>query len=381
MMIRVEDWTAESSRCVSAWGGGDEGTHCDCNRIIGHQGGDDMTAQAIPSSKFSSVTLAFGALLGVGVLWSYWTTLGKIAWRWSEDPQYSHGYLVPAFALYLLWSTRERLSKRPLNVNWLGLGLLGLAGGLRLGGAYFSYDYFDQISLLPCCAGLILLAGSWPALFWACPAIAYLGFMIPLPDRVSLAMSAPMQSFATAVSTFALQVFGRPAIAEGNVILLNDIELGIVEACSGLRMLVVFFALSTAVAMMIRKPLWEKLLIAGSAIPIALASNVLRITITGLFYDTFGNHYGGAFFHDLAGWLMMPLGLIFLGVELWVLKTLLIERSNQRPLPAQITTQRVEVNPVAMYRSGQTPRREKLVAPEVEAASKETPIEPVPQAG
>src|SRR5205814_9373752 len=120
---------------------------------------------------------------------------------------------------------------------------------------------------------------------WSSPAVSFPAFMGPWPHSASVAMSAPMQSFATTVSTFALQVIGRPAIAEGNVILLNDIELGIVEACSGLRMLVVFFALSTAVAMLIRKPLWEKLVIAGSAVPIALASNVLRITITGLWYD------------------------------------------------------------------------------------------------
>ena len=113
--------------------------------------------------------------------------------------------------------------------------------------------------------------------------------MVPLPDVVSFAMSAPMQSFATTVSTFVLQVLGKPAVAEGNVIHLNDIPLGIVEACSGLRMLVVFFALSTAVAMIIRKPLWEKLFIAASAVPIALASNVLRITMTGLYYENFGN--------------------------------------------------------------------------------------------
>lgn len=318
-----------------------------------------MTVPPIPTSKLSSVALCIVAVLGAALLWSYWTTLAKMTWRWSEDPQYSHGYLVPVFAAYLLWASRDRLNARMLNVNWLGLGLLGLAAALRLGGAYYSYDYFDQISLLPCCAGLVLLAGSWPAFRWALPAIAFLGFMVPLPDRVSLAMSAPMQAFATAASTFALQVIGRPAIAEGNVILLNDIELGIVEACSGLRMLVVFFALSTAVAMMIRKPLWEKILIAGSAIPIALASNVLRITITGLFYDTFGNHYGGAFFHDLAGWLMMPLGLTFLGLELWILRTLLIERLDDGPLASQITMQRVDASPLAVYRTGQKPRREK----------------------
>ena len=339
-----------------------------------------MTAQPKPASNNSSAALVIIAFLGLSVLWSYWTTLGRVVGRWSEDPQYSHGYLVPAFALYLLWMRRDRLMRQTLSVNGLGLVLLGLAAALRLGGAYFSYEYFDQISLLPCCAGLFLLAGSWPALSWSWPAIAFLAFMIPLPDIVSLAMSAPMQSFATAVSTFALQVIGRPAIAEGNVILLNDIELGIVEACSGLRMLVVFFALSSAVAMLIRKPLWEKLFIACSAVPIALASNVLRITVTGLLYDTFGNHFGGAFFHDLAGWLMMPLGLMFLGIEWWILKTLLIERSTRRPLQSQVGLQLVEVNPLALYRSGQAPLRERTPAPEPTPEPEPVPAAPVASA-
>ena len=323
-----------------------------------------MTAQTDHAPKVSSAALAGIALLSAAAIWSYWTTLAKIAARWGDDPQYSHGYLVPAFALYLLWTRREQLTGRALNINVLGLGLLALTVALRLSGAYYHLDYFDQISLLACCAGLFMLVGSWTALFCSWPAIAFLAFMIPLPHMVSHAMSAPMQALATTVSTFVLQVLGRPALAEGNVILLNDIELGIVEACSGLRMLVVFFALSTAVALLIRKPLWEKLLIAGSAIPIALISNILRITITGLFYDTFGNHFGGAFFHDLAGWLMMPLGLAFLGVELWILRTLLIERSAE--LPIQVTMQRVGVNPLAIYQSGQTPRREKIEAPEPE---------------
>ncbi len=325
-----------------------------------------MTAQTAPISKITASTLAIVATLGGAVLWSYWTTFGKMVFRWSEDPQYSHGWLVPAFALYLLWLRRDRLDLRTLDGNWLGVGLLGLAMAMRLGGAYFSYDYFDQVSLLPAVAGLFMLAGSWPALFWSAPAVAFLAFMIPLPDRVSLAMSGPMQAFATTVSTFALQVIGRPAIAEGNVIQLNEIPLGIVEACSGLRMLVVFFALSTAVAMLIRKPLWEKLFIAGSAVPIALASNVLRITITGVFYDSFGNNFGGEFFHDLAGWLMMPLGLVFLGIELWILRTLLIERSTDVPSPSQIAMQRVAVNPFSMYQSEQVPRRKKAAKTETE---------------
>jgi exosortase len=345
-----------------------------------------MTAQPDPAPKTFRPTLILIAFLGLVALWSYWTTLGRLVGRWSEDPQYSHGYLVPAFALYLLWLRRDRLLRHSSLIlpsegrAWgLGLAFLGLAAALRLGGAYYSFEYFDQISLLPCCAGIFLLAGSTPALYWSWPSVAFLAFMIPLPDIVSSALSAPMQSFATAAGTFALQVIGRPAIAEGNVILLNDMELGIVEACSGLRMLVVFFALSTAVAILVRKPLWEKLFLACSALPIALASNVLRIAVTGLFYDTFGNHFGGAFFHDLAGWLMMPLGLGFLGIELWILKNLLVERSSGRLVESQVSLQRVELSPLALYQSGQASSRQRTASSEPAPTPVAEP-EPVPVA-
>src|SRR5437868_3163049 len=109
-----------------------------------------MTAQTISTSKGPSLNLAVFALLGLAAGWAYWTTLNHMAWRWSADPQYSHGYLVPAFALYLLWVRRDRLNPQALRISWLGIGLLGLAIGLRLAGTYTGYEYFDQVSLLPC---------------------------------------------------------------------------------------------------------------------------------------------------------------------------------------------------------------------------------------
>jgi exosortase len=301
-------------------------------------------SNAPPERPRSLSRLNLSILLGLTaiVLWSYWTTLVEMALRWSNDPQYSHGYLVPLFAGYLLWMRRRKLQKewRP---NPLGLALLGAAVGLRLVGARYHFSYLDPISLLPAMMGVLVLVGGRAAFSWTWPAVAYLAFMVPLPHTVSLALSGPMQSLATNASTFLLQALGRPALAEGNVILLNEIELGIVEACSGLRMLVVFFALSTAVAMLSSKPLWEKLLLAFSAVPIALISNILRIVATGLFYDTFGNHFGGTFFHDLAGWLMMPLGLAFLGLEMFVLRKLLLEEKDRKLVPSQLS-------PAGLYR-------------------------------
>ena len=91
--------------------------------------------------------------------------------------------------------------------------------------------------------------------------------MIPLPYRFEVALAGPLQRIAVISSTYLLQTFGLPAVAEGNIILLSEARIGIVEACSGLRMLVVFFALSSAVALVIRRPFWERAVVVASAMP------------------------------------------------------------------------------------------------------------------
>lgn len=269
--------------------------------------------------------LAAGLTAAAALLWAYWTTLGEMAHRWARDPQYSHGYLVPGFCLVLLWLRRDQLTRGPVGVSWLGVPLLAFGLGVRLVGAFYYFVWLDAISLLPVVAGLFLLLGGWTALRWAWPAVLFLGFMIPLPHRVSVSCAEPLQQFATLTSTYLLQTLGYPAVAEGNVILLDNVELGIVEACSGLRMLVIFFALSTGFVLLVRRPLWERLFIVASAAPIALVVNVIRITATGILYQFGSSATAHAVFHDLAGWLMMPLALTLLAAELWLLKNLLLD--------------------------------------------------------
>jgi exosortase/archaeosortase family protein len=107
-----------------------------------------------------------------------------------------------------------------------------------------------------------------------------------------------------------------------------------VEACSGLSMLMIFFALSTAVALLIRRPWPERALLVASALPIAILSNIIRITVTGVLHKTAGSEVADLVFHDLAGWLMMPLALGMLWTELrllnWVFP-LRIPRTGSQP--------------------------------------------------
>jgi exosortase len=217
----------------------------------------------------------------------------------------------------------------PNSASWWGLLLLLLALTIRFVGTYLYLDWLGAISLLPCMAAILLLAGGVPALRWAWPAVLFLIFMIPLPYQAEVALAHPLQRLATKASTYALQTLGFISFSEGNVIRMGQIRIGVVEACSGLSMLVIFFALSAAVVLVVRRPWYEKVLIFFSAIPIAIVANVLRITVTGILHKTVGHQLADLVFHDLAGWLMMPLALGLLWCELRLLAWVIVPTAKK----------------------------------------------------
>jgi exosortase len=295
--------------------------------VKGRPGGPS-TGKVRPAVGCSVARASWIGLLTLtpALIWAYWGDLSEVAERWATDPQYSHGYLVVAFALALLWLRRERLAGVVARPTWWGLPLLAAGTLLHLAGGYLYFDWIAGVSLIPALAGLCLTLGGWGVLRWAWPAIAFLVFMLPLPFRIEVGLAYPLQRLATLSSTYLLQTLGFTAVAEGNVILMDDdVRIGVVEACSGLGMLVTFFALATAVAMVLKRRLADKVFIVLSALPIAVLANLIRITVTGVLHATAGSKIADLVFHDLAGWLMMPLALGMLWVELWVLSRLLVE--------------------------------------------------------
>jgi exosortase len=224
--------------------------------------------------------------------------------------------LVPLFAGYLLWSRRALLAGGEWSGRWWGAGVVLLGATLRMAGHAFYQPWLDAGSLLVVLAGLVAAVGGRPALRWSWPAILFLAFMIPLPHRFETLLGGSLQRIATVASTYVLQTFGVPAVAEGNVILLTETRLGVVEACSGLTMLVTFFALATGVAILARRSWLERGAVFLSAIPVAVLANVVRITLTGVLFEANRNELARTVFHDLAGWFMMPLAVSVLLGEL-----------------------------------------------------------------
>jgi exosortase len=278
-----------------------------------------------PSSVASRIPVwplvVLGGLLG----WAYYPMLAVFADKWVNDPQYSHGFLVPIFSAYLL---RRAWKSGPVQLNpmpVLGCSLFVLVLGMRVVAGSLLFHQLDAVSLLVALAAISLAAGGWAVLKRTAPAIAFLVFMIPLPYELERNVGQPLKSAATVCSTFMLQTLGQPAIRDGNLILIDEVRLGVVDACSGLKMMVTFAAFSVGAVLLMTRSRFEKLMVLLGIIPIAIASNVMRITATGLSYVWLTDKETIDFLHDLHGWLMMPVGLALLGLEVWVLRKLVVD--------------------------------------------------------
>ncbi len=274
---------------------------------------------ALRVAPWQIVSLA--ALVG----WAYLPMLRVFADKWANDPQYSHGFLVPFFSAFLLWRAWKTTPPTPAPLPVLGCSLLAFGLVMRaLAGSLLFYQ-LDAASLLLSLVGLVLAAGGWSLLRTTGPALLFLGFMVPLPYELERNVGQPLKTAATVSSTFLLQTFGQPAIRDGNLILIDEIRLGVVDACSGLKMMVTFAAFSVGAALLMRRSRFEKLMVLLGIIPIAIIANVLRITATGLSYVAFTDKGTLEFLHDFHGWLMMPVGMMLLGLEVWCLKRLVVE--------------------------------------------------------
>jgi exosortase len=257
--------------------------------------------------------------------------LAKTVELWVKKPEYSHGFLVPLFSIYLAWRWRAWAPKTLEWPNPWGLAFVVPAALLfvipqRMN---FAVEWLQGLALVLALCGTTLLLGGWKALNWLYPSLAFLMFMFPLPYKVETTLGWELQKIAATASAFVLQTVGYPTYQEGVVLHVKDHDLLVAEACSGLSMLLTFIALSVGMALVVDRRWPDKVLIIVSAIPVAVLSNVIRIALTGVLYNEGGRELGERVFHDFAGWLMMPFALVVLWLELKLLDWVLLEDLGQ----------------------------------------------------
>ena len=144
--------------------------------------------------------------------------------------------------------------------------------------------------------------------------------MVPLPIALYSKIASPLQLFASRVASTMMNATGVPVLCEGNKMTLpGGLQMFVAEACSGMRQLTGFLALTTAVAYLTTRPVWYRVVIVVSALPIALSANIARVMLTGYIMHFVNPQFALGTYHTLEGLLMMGFGLLLLQCECWAL--------------------------------------------------------------
>ncbi len=224
---------------------------------------DDLDdAQPLSESAARTAWIVFGALVALVAL-AYGNMLAYTSTFWSKG-LYSHGWIVPLFAAYLFWIRKRPLLEVSDRERWGGVAILAASLALRVWASYYDYNNPQRLSFIGALLGVCVMVGGWSfsrwsMLRWAGPAVLFLLFMFPLPSILENTILMKLQTVATAMSTWTLQLMGISAARQGNVLSIDTLTkpLQVAEACSGLRMLTIFGAMTVALVMIIERPWWQ----------------------------------------------------------------------------------------------------------------------------
>jgi exosortase len=248
----------------------------------------------------TSFRLALTGLVAAFLL-LYGRLLVDLSMTWNLDANYSHGVLLLPVVIYLVWNRRRELAateRRPAT-----LGLVIVVGSLMvLLVATAGVEFFlMRMSVVGVAVGIVLFLAGWPWLRLLQFPLGLSLLMIPLPPVLFYQIAFPLQLLATRFGVAALQLMRIPVLREGNVIALAHTTLEVTEACSGIRSLVSLFALAVLYGYFTDPRRAPRILIALSAIPIAIVANGLRITGTGIAAQYLGPAATSGFLHTFSG--------------------------------------------------------------------------------
>lgn len=276
-----------------------------------------------------SRSVALGSLaIGLLVAAVYFQVLGKLVTDWWQIPDFSHGFLVPIFAAYLLWEKRSVLLATEIAPSWSGIPVMALGLAVLLVGVYGSELFLSRVSLLIVLAGLTLCFGGSQLLRELRFALLVLLLAIPIPAIVFNQITLPLQLLASKLASNLLPLFAVPVLREGNVIVLPIMKLEVAEACSGIRSLMSLFTLAVFYGYFMEKSVWRRVVLVLASVPIAIAANAFRIVGTGLCVQYWDPDKAVGFFHEFSGWVIF---LVSLACLYLVHRAMLLFPAKRRP--------------------------------------------------
>ena len=247
-------------------------------------------------------------LLAIAAVLVGFAAFGDALWellhRWSQQQEYSHGFLIPVVTAWLLWTRRQALGASVGRPSSTGLALIVLAIAMHITGELSAVFILSQVGFVLVLMGIVLAIGGYSLLRVTFIPIAYLLFAIPLPYFIDATLTLKLQLISSELGVFFIRLFQIPVYLDGNIIDMGTYKLEVVEACSGLRYLYPLLGLSFLAAYLFHAPLWQRATVFLSSVPIAIGMNGFRIGLAGFLVDRWGTQMAEGALHFFEGWII-----------------------------------------------------------------------------
>jgi exosortase D (VPLPA-CTERM-specific) len=283
-----------------------------------------MTSLIFPELPRASIINRAGtALLALTISVAVFSqALFELAVRWHRQEEYSHGFLVPVVAGWMLWTRRNSILSNMGQPAWSGSVLVLIAGILHVIGELSAIFILSQVGFIVALMGIMLGVGGHSLLKITFVPIFFLFFAIPLPYFVDSLLSLRLQLISSELGVFFINMFHVPVYLEGNIVDLGPYKLLVVEACSGLRYLYPLLCLSFLTAYLFHAPVWQRAIVFLSSIPITIVMNGFRIGMVGVLVDRFGPQAADGVLHLFEGWIIFVACAGLLAIEVYMFSAL-----------------------------------------------------------
>jgi len=270
-----------------------------------------LTESQPASSKTGSFSWATIVWVSILLAVCYAPILTALVRQWDGDPDMGHGFFVPVIAGSIAWRKRDLIADKLPAPNWWGLAVM-LWAGFQLYIATLGAELFlARTSFVISIIGAVLLLGGTEYLKIFRLPLILLFFMVPIPAVIYNQITFPLQILASRAAETTIDLLQIPVIREGNVLILPQQTLNVVEACSGIRSLLTLTFLSLVYGYFFEKRMWVRAVLFFSTIPIAIAANAGRVAFTGVI-SQFKPELAEGWFHEAQGWVIFMIALTIL---------------------------------------------------------------------
>jgi exosortase len=249
------------------------------------------------------------ALVGIAATWDAWADIGEIAWK---DPEYSHIFLVPLVAAWMLWVRRQRVRHcKPIGTI-LGPIIAAVGWWISYYGYYHQYQSLFHVGSVLVVLGCMVAVLGKHLIFRFFPAVAVLMFLVPVPGELRQDIAVPLQNWTARISTAMFDTIGVATIERsGNMLVVNGVPVTIAEQCNGVRGIFALVLVSYAFGFGLPLRNSVRFLILLASPLVTIGCNLLRILPTAWFYGYASPDFALKF-HNAAGWAMVPLAFVIL---------------------------------------------------------------------